>query len=80
MGKIIRKDHIKNEEVLQRVKRESNIRHNMRKGRLPGLVTSCIETAFKSMVLKDRWKQQGEEEEESSSYGMTLRKREDTLN
>jgi len=39
-------DHVRNEEVLHRVKEERNILHAIKEGRLPGLVTSSAGTAF----------------------------------
>jgi DNA phosphorothioation-dependent restriction protein DptG len=46
MEKISWTDRVRNEEVLQGVKEERNILHTIKKGRLTGLVTSCVETAF----------------------------------
>jgi hypothetical protein len=47
MEKISWTDGVRNEEVLHRVKEERNIVHTIKKrGRLTGLVTSCVETAF----------------------------------
>jgi hypothetical protein len=45
MEKINSTDHVRNEEVLHRVKEERNILHIMKR-RLTGLVTSCVGTAF----------------------------------
>jgi hypothetical protein len=39
-------DRVKNEEVLHRVKEETNILHEIKEGRLTGLVTSGVGTAF----------------------------------
>jgi len=39
-------DHVRNEEVLLRVKEQRNILHEIINGRLTGLVTFCVETAF----------------------------------
>jgi hypothetical protein len=39
-------DRVKNEEVLNRVKEHRNIPHRIKKGRLTGLVTSCVRTEF----------------------------------
>ena len=44
MEKITSIDHVKNEEILIRVKEERNMLH--KGGRLTGLVTSGIEMAF----------------------------------
>ena len=46
MKKISWTDHVRNEKVLHRIKEERNIVHEIRKGRLIGFVTSCVETAF----------------------------------
>jgi hypothetical protein len=46
MEKIRWTDHVRNEEVLFRVNEQRNILHEIRKGRLIGLVTSYVETAF----------------------------------
>jgi hypothetical protein len=37
---------VKNLEVLHTVKEKMNIPHTTKEGRLTGLVTSCVETAF----------------------------------
>jgi len=37
---------VKNQEVLHTVKEEMNIPHTIKEGRLTGLVTSCLKTAF----------------------------------
>jgi hypothetical protein len=39
-------DHVRNEELLLRVKEHRNILHDISKRRLNGLVTFCVETAF----------------------------------
>jgi len=46
MEKISWTDHVRNEEVLLRVNEQRNILQEIRIGRLTGLATSCIETAF----------------------------------
>ena len=46
---------MRNEEVLLRVKEQRNILHAI-KGRLTGLVTFCVETAFYNELLKERLK------------------------
>ena len=46
MEKINWTDHVRNEEVLLRVNEQRNIRHEIENGRLIGLVTSYVETAF----------------------------------
>ena len=47
-------DHVRNEEVLLRVKEQRNILHEKGSGRLTGLVTFCVETAFYNGLLKER--------------------------
>ena len=47
------------------------------KGSLDGLLTSCIITAFYNTLLKERDRGREEEEEEVSSYWMTLREKDD---
>jgi hypothetical protein len=46
MEKISWTGHVRNEEVLYVVKEESNVPRTVTEGRLTGLVTYCIETAF----------------------------------
>ena len=53
MEKISWPDHIRNE-VLLRVKEQRNILNEIRSGRLTGLVTFCVETAFYNGLLKER--------------------------
>jgi len=47
-------NHVRNEEVLLRVKEQRNILHETVNGRLTGLVKFCIETAFYNGILKER--------------------------
>ena len=57
MEKIIWTDHVRNEDVLLRVKEQRNILHSISSyvnGRRTGLVTFCIETAFYNWLLKER--------------------------
>ena len=49
-------DHVRNEEVLYRVKGERHILQTMKK-RLTRLVASCIGTAIKNTLLRDREKE-----------------------
>ena len=46
MEKICWTDHVRNEEVLLSVNEQRNIIHEIKNGRLTGLVTSYLETAF----------------------------------
>ena len=54
MEKISWTDHVRNEEVLLRVKEQRNVVHEIVNGRLTGLVTFCVETAFYNGLLKER--------------------------
>ena len=54
MEKISCTNHVRNEEVLLRVKERRNILHEISKRRLTGLVTFCVETAFYNGLLKKR--------------------------
>ena len=54
MEKISWTDHVINGEVLLRVKEQRNILHKKINGRLTGLVTFCVETAFCNGLLKER--------------------------
>jgi hypothetical protein len=53
MEKISWTDHVRNEEVLLKVKEQRNFLLEV-KGRLPALVTFCVETAFYNGLLKER--------------------------
>ena len=48
-------DHVRNEEVLLRVKEKRNILHEIGK-RKANLVTFYVETAFYNGLLKERYK------------------------
>ena len=54
MEKISWTDHVRNEEVLLRVKEQRNILHEIRKRKANWMVTSYVETAFYSWLLKER--------------------------
>ena len=54
MEKISWTDRVRNEEVLLGVKEQRNILHEIINGRLTGLVTFCVETAFHDRLLKER--------------------------
>jgi len=54
MEKISWTDHVRNEEVLLRSREISYIKYA--NGRLTGLVTFCVETAFYNGLLKERYK------------------------
>ena len=55
MEKISWTAHVRNEEILLRVKEQRNILHEIN-GRRTGLVTFCVETAFYNGLLKKRYK------------------------
>ena len=55
MEKISWTDHVRNEDVLLRVKEQRNILHEIRK-RKANWVTFCVETAFYNGLLKERYK------------------------
>jgi len=56
MWKIIWTDHVRNEEVLQKVKEERGISTNNKRkeGRITGCVTSSVGTAFSYTLLRER--------------------------
>jgi hypothetical protein len=56
LEKISWTDHVRNEDVLLRVKEQRNILHKYVNGRRTGLVTFCVETAFYNGLLKERYK------------------------
>jgi hypothetical protein len=46
MEEISRKDRVINKEVFHRAEEEMNVLHTVKEGRLTGLITSCVGTAF----------------------------------
>jgi hypothetical protein len=76
--------HGRNEELLHRVKEERNVLYTIKRrkeGRINGMVTSSVGTAFIEGKLEGKneiWKEG--EEGDVSSYWMTLRKRKDNGN
>jgi hypothetical protein len=54
MGKISWTDHVRNEDVLFRVREQGNILHEYVNERQIGLVTFSVETAFYNGLLKER--------------------------
>jgi hypothetical protein len=56
MEKISWTDHVRNKDVLLRVKENRNILHEIRKRKQTGLVTFYIDTAFYNGLLKERYK------------------------
>jgi hypothetical protein len=57
MEKISWTKHMRNEEVLVRVKEQRNILHEISQRRLTGLVTYCVKTAFCDRLSKQRYKE-----------------------
>jgi hypothetical protein len=56
MEKISWTDHVRNEEVVLRVKEQRNILHEIRKRKTNWMVIFCVETAFYKGLLKERYK------------------------
>ena len=83
MEKISWTDHVRNEEVLLRVNEQRNILHetSKRKANWIGhiLRRNCLLLRIIEGNIKGGYKWQEDEEEDVSSYWMTLRKGEDTL-
>ena len=69
---------VRNEEVLQRVKVERNILHTIQRRKANWIGYILRRNCFLEHVIEGKWKGQKDEEEEVSSYLMTLRKREET--
>jgi hypothetical protein len=84
MEKISWTDRVRNEEVLHRVKEQRNIVHTIkrRKANWIGhiLRRNCLLKHVIEGKLEGRIEMREDEEEDVSSYWMTLRKREDTGN
>ena len=84
MEKISWTDHLKNEEVLLRVKEQRNILHEIskRKANWIGhiLRRNCLlQQVIERKMKEGGWSWQEDEEEDVGSYWMTLRKGEDTV-
>jgi hypothetical protein len=56
MEKISWTDHVRNKEVLLRVKKQRNILHEIRKRKANWIGHICVETAFYNGLLKERYK------------------------
>ena len=54
MEKIIWTEHVRNEEVLLRVKEQRNILHEINKRKVNWIGHFCVETAFYNGLLKER--------------------------
>jgi len=83
MEKISWADHVRNEDVLLRVKEQRNILHEIRKRKANWighiLRRNCLLQRVIEGKIQGGKKWQEDEEEDVGSYWMTLRKREDTL-
>jgi hypothetical protein len=71
-------DHVRNEEVLRRVKEERNILRTIKRRKTNWIGHTLRRNCFLEHVIEGKWKGKKEEEEEVSSYLMTLRRREET--
>ena len=54
MEKISWTDHVRNADVLLRVKEQRNILHKIRKRKANGIGHFCVETAFYNGLLNER--------------------------
>ena len=83
MEKISWTDHVRNEEVLLRVKEERNILHGIHKRKANWIGHILRRNCLLQRVIEGKIKEGIEvtknEEEDVGSYRMTLRKGEDTL-
>jgi hypothetical protein len=82
MEKISWTDHMRNEEVLLRVKEQRNILHEISKRKANWIGHILRRNCFLQQVIEGKIKGgievTGDEEEDVGSYWMTLRKGEDT--
>jgi len=74
--KVIWTDHVRNEEVLLRVKEQRNILHEISKQKAKWIGHILRRNCLLRQVIEGKM---GDEEEDVGSYWMTLRKGEDTL-
>jgi hypothetical protein len=83
MERISWTDHVRNEEILLRIKKQRNILHEItrRKTNWIGhiLRRNCLLQRVIERKIKGGIEGQEDEEEDLGFYWMTLRKREDTL-
>jgi hypothetical protein len=80
MEKISWTDHVRNEEVLLRVKEQRNILREIRKRKANRIGNILRRNCFLQRVTEGKIEgRQEDEEEDVESYWMTLRKGEDTL-
>jgi hypothetical protein len=77
LGKISWTDCVKNDEVLRRVKEERNILHKIGRRKANWIGHILLRNCLLNKLLKEIWKGRRDEEEEVSSYCMTLRERGD---
>jgi hypothetical protein len=76
--KIIWTNDVRNEEVLRTVKEERKILHTIQRSKANWIGYILSRNCFLEHFIEGKWKGQKDEEEEVSSYLMTLRKREET--
>jgi hypothetical protein len=84
MEKICWTDHVRNKEVLLRVKEQRNILHEIRKRKVNWighiLRRNCLlQRVIEGKIQRGEYKWQEDKEEEVGSYWMTLIKGHDTL-
>jgi hypothetical protein len=73
MEKIGWADRVKSE-VVRRMKEEINVLHKIKRRKAIGIVTFCVGNAFRNILLMERAKGREDEEEDSNSHCMTVRK------
>jgi hypothetical protein len=82
MEKISWTDHVRNEDVLLRVKEQKNILHEINKRKANWIGHILLRNRLLRQVIAEKikgYKWQEDEEEDVGSYWMTLRKGQDTL-
>jgi hypothetical protein len=80
MEKISWTDRVRREEVLHRVKEERNILRTVKIRKANWIGHILCRSCLLKHVIEGRDKEREDEEEDVSSYWITLRKREDTGN
>jgi hypothetical protein len=79
IAKISWTDHVRSEEVLQRVVEDRNIIHTIKR-RKANWIGHILRRNCLLIHVIERYKGREDEEEDVSSYCMTLKKRDDTGN
>jgi len=79
MEKISWTDHVRSVEGLQRVKADRNILHTINR-RKANWIGHILRSNYRLIHVIERYKEQEDEEEDVSSYWMTLKKRDNTGN